>query len=434
MSDFSFIQNNINQVQLPWSDIDIDTKTGDFLQDNFLQTSMMISLFSNAPANTDELNRFNANQFNKTHNRGWFGSTYANVEYGSKLWLLERERRNQETLNLAQQYCEQSLQWIINEGISSKIDVECSWNADVLVINIEVHREFDENVVKRYSYVWDNMLAPKDVIVDPIEYNILWKRFDNNIKVGIFNTITQPVDDVGYICLSGSLVKAYSASETVNLPDIIPPTFIRQCNDGVTTWPPTDEAHLVGMPYSDNFTGTNCNSETIGDTNWLLKGMTIVNDLPYVNFTQSITAGDLVLSGDAASGGTKQVYLNNSSIPIGSGDEFQIGFNLTSITAPVGNEYRAIQWNVVLGATLVRFITDVNPTVWDANRIDFGSEYIDLNGIISYPVHQFELRRDASGILTAYFDGILRGTSAGVYNDALTYSRQYFAVNNQKIV
>ncbi len=260
MSDFSFTQNNINQVQLPWADIDIDTKNGDFLQDNFLETSMMISLFSNAPANTDELNRFNDDQLNKAHNRGWFGSTYtAGIEYGSKLWLLERERRNQETLNLARQYCKEALQWIINEGISSKIDVECSWNADVLVINIEVHREFDENIIKQYSYVWDNMLAPKDLK----EYNVLWKRFDNNVQVGVFSINEQPIDDVGYLCVDKFLVRAYNAGLTYKAPTYPNPSFTRQCDTGDAPWPPTDESHLIGWPLKD-FDGSTCATTYLG--------------------------------------------------------------------------------------------------------------------------------------------------------------------------
>ncbi len=263
MSDFSFVQHGIDntpQIQLPWSDIAIFR--GDFYQNDFLETSMMISLFSDAPASTDELNRFNDDQLNKAHNRGWFGSTYtAGIEYGSKLWLLERERRNQETLNLAEQYCKESLKWLINDGIASEINVQCYWNYDVLVIVVEVIREFDENVVKQFSYVWANVL---EGITMP--HNHLWKRFSDDMPLGVYSNAMQPIDDVGYICNKGTIVKAYNAGATYKT-ETNPP-FIRQCNDEETTWPPTDQAHLVGMPFKD-FDNSPCASTEVNDFNWV---------------------------------------------------------------------------------------------------------------------------------------------------------------------
>jgi len=377
MSDFSFIQqHNINNrpIQLPWADMDISK--GDFLQDNYLETSMMISLFSDAPASTDELNRFNEDQLNKSRNRGWYGSSFADLEYGSKLWLLEREKRTQGTLNLAQQYCEEALQWLINDGIAKKITVECSWSFDILIIIIEVERQHDENVVKQFSYVWQNLIEG-----DVGPYNILWKQFSNNIQLGVYNPDTEPVDDVGYICNNGSLVKAYNAGLTFKS-DTNPP-FVRQCNDGESTWPPTDEAHLVGMPLTD-FDETDCATVEVGDFNWTAKQYGIIGH------TGSIVGGKYR---STVSDGTHSLIYYNPVLNLSTGSlETTVErlitsnfFNAVGIVVHVNTitygvhhvsagagVYRlavtkegATQWSVLTGST----VTFIGKITWDGSDI-----------------------------------------------------------------
>lgn len=53
------------------------------------------------------------------YRRGWFGNLLLNdgvFEIGSKLWLLQQERRTQETLNRAVDYVKQACQWLIDDG------------------------------------------------------------------------------------------------------------------------------------------------------------------------------------------------------------------------------------------------------------------------------------------------------------------------------
>jgi len=405
MSDFSFVQNNINQVQLPWADIAL--KDGDFLQDNFLETSMMVSLFSDGPVSTDELNRFNEDVLNKTRNRGWFGSSYANLEYGSKLWLLEREKRTDGTLNLAQQYCEESLQWIITEGIAREINVECSWYTDILVIVIEVVRAFDENIIKQYSYVWDNLLAPNDLS----DYNVLWKRFDNNINVGIFSPINQPVDDVGYMCIDGSLVKAYNAGLTHKKPFNYP-TFFRQCNDGVTTWPPTDKAHLVGMPYSDNFDGNNCDSGIIGDTNWLLRGW---QDYSNNKGTSSVVISVNNLEHILQSNGPTTAY-GNYILTIGHSGEFEIEIDCVSVGISV-SKFLGYELRLFCGADQLSLA--IEKTSSSNSYYWAGSEGQVLLPSVLYGPRILKITRQADNKIRFYVDDGLVGTSTGTVTDDL---------------
>jgi len=257
MSDFSFVQRNIhNDIQYPWADMDIEK--GDFKQSDFLESAINQSIGDYAPANTDEIDRFNGDQLLKARNRGWYGSSYADGEYGSKLWLLEHEKKTDGTLKIAKQYVEESLQWIINDGIASEINVSTSWYLDILVINIEVVREHDENIIKQYSYVWEET-------TELIPENTLWKRFSDNVIIGSFGPKYRPIDDLGYVCYKGILTKAYNSGLTFRRETN--PNFVRQCNDEETPWPPTAEAHLVGMALRD-FDGSNCASVEVIDDNW----------------------------------------------------------------------------------------------------------------------------------------------------------------------
>lgn len=51
--------------------------------------------------------------------QGWWGDTYpseANDRIGSKLWLLRRRTITPQTQRAAQRYCEEALQWLIDDG------------------------------------------------------------------------------------------------------------------------------------------------------------------------------------------------------------------------------------------------------------------------------------------------------------------------------
>jgi len=57
---------------------------------------------------------------------GWWGDTLADVEgdqIGSKLYLCLRDKLTDETILKAQEYAEQSLQWMIDDGIVTSISV-----------------------------------------------------------------------------------------------------------------------------------------------------------------------------------------------------------------------------------------------------------------------------------------------------------------------
>lgn len=57
--------------------------------------------------------------------RGWWADAYADNQHqtGSRLWLLEREKQLPGVVLRCKQYCEEALQWFIEDGLAKAITV-----------------------------------------------------------------------------------------------------------------------------------------------------------------------------------------------------------------------------------------------------------------------------------------------------------------------
>jgi phage gp46-like protein len=51
------------------------------------------------------------------------GSFFADTSFGSRLHLLQRAKNTDTTMRLAVDYCKEALQWMIDSGKASKVDV-----------------------------------------------------------------------------------------------------------------------------------------------------------------------------------------------------------------------------------------------------------------------------------------------------------------------
>jgi phage gp46-like protein len=51
------------------------------------------------------------------------GSFFQNPDFGSRLHLLKRAKNTEKTAALAEEYCKEALQWLIDTGRAKKIDV-----------------------------------------------------------------------------------------------------------------------------------------------------------------------------------------------------------------------------------------------------------------------------------------------------------------------
>ena len=86
-----------------------------------LVRAVVISLFTWRRANADD-------SLPDPHGfrMGWWGDSYppvANDRIGSRLWLLARSKLTSNTVQQAQDYAKEALQWLIDDGVAARIAV-----------------------------------------------------------------------------------------------------------------------------------------------------------------------------------------------------------------------------------------------------------------------------------------------------------------------
>ncbi|CAH3424722.1 hypothetical protein AI2642V1_1544 [Citrobacter freundii] len=83
-----------------------------------LTRAVVISLFTHRRADPDD---------NADVPMGWWGDTWpivANDRYGSKLWLLQRSKLTNALVNTVRNYLREALQWMLDDGVVSRIDID----------------------------------------------------------------------------------------------------------------------------------------------------------------------------------------------------------------------------------------------------------------------------------------------------------------------
>src|SRR5260370_15783144 len=89
-----------------------------------LQSAIWASLFTDALAQADDLTPDLGND-----RRGWWADAGKQPvdSMGSLLWLYRRGKRNETTRLAIQTTAQDSLQWLVTDGVVSPIDVAGSW-------------------------------------------------------------------------------------------------------------------------------------------------------------------------------------------------------------------------------------------------------------------------------------------------------------------
>jgi phage gp46-like protein len=130
------------------SDAGIETDDG-------LETAVIRSLFEDARATAEELREAGMPE---AEQGGWWGDAYNEVEgdaEGSKLWLLARSKKTEETLARAKSYAEDALAWLFEDEVASAVDVEATWlygvHRGLLILVIDITRLDGE----RWRSVWN---------------------------------------------------------------------------------------------------------------------------------------------------------------------------------------------------------------------------------------------------------------------------------------
>lgn len=141
--------------------IDIGLKGRDLDGRETLGTAVIMSLFTDRRAEKDD--RLPDKNVSR---RGWWGDTYPEFDQdfiGSRLWLLHREKQTDETLARAREYVREAVQWLVDDGVASRVDSEVEWVAKehrgIMGIKIVLHRPDGPREVFKYDYLWDELIA-----------------------------------------------------------------------------------------------------------------------------------------------------------------------------------------------------------------------------------------------------------------------------------
>jgi phage gp46-like protein len=137
---------------------DLAIVDGDLATDEGLETSLIISLFTDARARDDDtLPSPGADR------RGWWGDCFnddPNDDTGSRMWLLERELLIPATALKARDICQEALAWYVTDGIASKVEVETAIvpvsaanPTGKLLIGGTIYRPDGRRM--RFDYLWD---------------------------------------------------------------------------------------------------------------------------------------------------------------------------------------------------------------------------------------------------------------------------------------
>lgn len=121
-----------------------------------LPRAVLISLFSWRRANPDD-------DLPSSIKNGWWGDTFSpikNDKIGSRIWLLARAKLSQETVTLAEEYANEALQWLVDDGIADSVQVVAERRSNNgLALHIKITRGDKSLLNIRFINVWDYLNA-----------------------------------------------------------------------------------------------------------------------------------------------------------------------------------------------------------------------------------------------------------------------------------
>ncbi|ARR08679.1 hypothetical protein HJ155_04095 [Vibrio parahaemolyticus] len=127
--------------------------------DDTISALVLISLFTDARAEESDTLPDQSGDL-----RGWPGDTFYDAPWGSKLWLLYREKLTTDVRNRAVKYAEDALSWMLQdqgEGpLASSVKVTGSIpRFQTLALNIEITKPDGESVSLSVSKLWEAQRA-----------------------------------------------------------------------------------------------------------------------------------------------------------------------------------------------------------------------------------------------------------------------------------
>ena len=153
MATSSAIQ--LADLALEWANgaADLVMIDGDLASDAGMRTAVLLSLFTDRRAEPDD----KPPSGDPNDRRGWWADEFAPVEgdrIGSRLWLLDRSKRTDETGRLAEEYSREALAWMLEDRVVASIDVEIEMTEKALLIGVTLGRPGRDPVAFKFARVW----------------------------------------------------------------------------------------------------------------------------------------------------------------------------------------------------------------------------------------------------------------------------------------
>lgn len=146
----------MGDIRTIWIDLVGDFSVGGpgLQEDDGLETAVVLSLFSDRRANLDDVLPDTS-----IERRGWWGDGFADVlgdRFGSRLWLLSREKQTDQVLERAREYAKEALAWLLEDGIAREVLVTAEVvRPGVLGLGIEIRRGDAAPVRYRFDSFWN---------------------------------------------------------------------------------------------------------------------------------------------------------------------------------------------------------------------------------------------------------------------------------------
>lgn len=124
-------------------------ENGDIEQRDFLDTSIMVSVYENRRASSSEVDL-------PELRRGWIGNeSTPDFERGSKIWLYEQARLNTTTINNIIAAANEALQWLIDQEFAISVQSDVNLKNGQVFLLIKLQRP-DSTTIKQELFLWDN--------------------------------------------------------------------------------------------------------------------------------------------------------------------------------------------------------------------------------------------------------------------------------------
>lgn len=157
---------------------DLELVDGDLRVDRGLRTAVLLSLFADRRIADDErlpghrdpedLELPGVSPRLPRDLRGWWADRDGDL-FGSRLWLLGRAKLTSITIDLARQYAEEALAWLVDEGIAEAVEVRAERLSNNLSIDVRIHR----GRARRWDELWRETGGSFDLQQDGLRIAVL---------------------------------------------------------------------------------------------------------------------------------------------------------------------------------------------------------------------------------------------------------------------